>query len=50
MFARFPLSCAVANINRYGGLLKHFPAFVSILEYGDGFAEIAALILEKQNA
>ena len=45
MFRRFPLSCAVANISRYSGLIKHYPAFVSSKECGDGFAEIAQNII-----
>jgi HAD superfamily hydrolase (TIGR01484 family) len=46
MFVRFPLSCAVANIRRYEKLLNHFPAFVASRDCGDGFAEIAELLLE----
>ncbi|MDR0602496.1 MAG: HAD hydrolase family protein [Treponema sp.] len=45
MFARFPLSAAVANIRRYEGLIKEFPGFVSTRECGEGFAEIAGTIL-----
>lgn len=45
MFARFPLSCAVANIRRYEGLVKTLPAFVAEAECGEGFAEIAAVLL-----
>ena len=48
MFARFPLACAVANIRRYGTLVKHLPAFVSEQESGDGFAEIAEILLDKK--
>jgi HAD superfamily hydrolase (TIGR01484 family) len=48
MFARFPLSCAVANIRRYEGLIRHYPAFAASKECGEGFAEIAAAILEKR--
>jgi HAD superfamily hydrolase (TIGR01484 family) len=48
MFARFPLACAVANIRRYRGLLRHEPAFVADRECGEGFAEIARTILEKR--
>jgi HAD superfamily hydrolase (TIGR01484 family) len=48
MFARFPLACAVANIDRYREYITHFPAFRASREYGDGFAEIAELILEKR--
>jgi hydroxymethylpyrimidine pyrophosphatase-like HAD family hydrolase len=48
MFRRFPLSCAVANIRRYEGLVKNPPAFVAGKECGDGFAEIARALLEKR--
>jgi HAD superfamily hydrolase (TIGR01484 family) len=47
MFARFPLSCAVANIHRYENLISDFPGFVSSKECGEGFAEIAEAILRK---
>jgi HAD superfamily hydrolase (TIGR01484 family) len=51
MFARFPLACAVANIRRYEGLIRHRPAFVAEKESAEGFAEIAETILHKrQNA
>jgi HAD superfamily hydrolase (TIGR01484 family) len=45
MFARFPLACAVANIRRYEGLITQLPAFVASQECGDGFAEIASVLL-----
>ncbi|GHV05993.1 haloacid dehalogenase [Spirochaetia bacterium] len=48
MFARFPLACAVANVRRYGSLIKQFPAFVASKECGDGFAEIVETILVKR--
>jgi HAD superfamily hydrolase (TIGR01484 family) len=48
MFSRFPLSCAVANIRRYEGLVKHPPAFVASKECGEGFAEIVQTLLEKR--
>jgi HAD superfamily hydrolase (TIGR01484 family) len=48
MFARFPLTCAVSNIERYADLIKHKPAFVASKECGDGFAEIAGIFLEKR--
>jgi len=48
MFARFPMTCAVSNIERYIGLIKHKPAFVAGKEGGDGFAEIADFFLEKR--
>jgi len=48
MFARFPLACAVANIRRYEGLIKHLPAFVAEQEGGNGFAEITEILLSKK--
>jgi HAD superfamily hydrolase (TIGR01484 family) len=48
MFARFPLACGVANVSRYGDLIKHKPAFTASKECGEGFAEIAEIILEKR--
>jgi len=46
MFARFPLSCAVANIRRYEGLITAMPAFIAAQEGGEGFAEIANVFSE----
>jgi hypothetical protein len=46
MFARFPLACGVANVNRYR--MKNLPAFVSSREGGEGFAEIAETVLRKR--
>lgn len=48
MFARFPLSCAVANIHRYKDLIRRFPSFVASQECGEGFAEIAGTLLKKR--
>jgi hydroxymethylpyrimidine pyrophosphatase-like HAD family hydrolase len=48
MFERFPCSCAVANIARYTGRLKHFPAYTAAGEGGEGFAEIAAALIAKR--
>ena len=45
MFGRFPLSFAVANVRRYQSLMQQFPAFIAAREGGDGFAEIAELLL-----
>ena len=45
MFIRFPLACAVANVKRYGSLIKHLPAYAASKECGEGFAEIAETIL-----
>jgi HAD superfamily hydrolase (TIGR01484 family) len=48
MFARFPLACGVANVRRYGELIKRLPAYAASKECGDGFAEIAGTILAKR--
>jgi HAD superfamily hydrolase (TIGR01484 family) len=48
MFARFPLACAVANFRRYTGLVAREPAFIAERECGLGFAEIAAVLLERR--
>jgi HAD superfamily hydrolase (TIGR01484 family) len=44
MFARFP-ACAVANIRRFQHLITTLPAFVTTQEGGDGFAEVAEVLL-----
>jgi hypothetical protein len=48
MFVRFPLACAVANIRRYDDIIKRRPAYVASKECGEGFAEIAEVILDKR--
>ena len=48
MFSRFPLCCGVANINKYKNLVKTFPAFVSRHECGEGFSEIAEVLLLRR--
>ena len=48
MFARFPLACAVANVKRYASLIANMPAFVASKECGEGFAEIAEILLSKR--
>jgi HAD superfamily hydrolase (TIGR01484 family) len=48
MFARFPLACGVANVNRYRSYMKTLPAFVSSRESGEGFAEIAETVLRRR--
>ncbi|GMO44400.1 MAG: HAD-IIB family hydrolase [Termitinemataceae bacterium] len=45
MFRRFPLACAVANINKYSAYITHLPAFVATRECADGFAEITDTLL-----
>jgi hydroxymethylpyrimidine pyrophosphatase-like HAD family hydrolase len=44
MFARFP-ACAVANIKRFQNLISTLPEFVTTQEGGDGFAEVAEVLL-----
>jgi HAD superfamily hydrolase (TIGR01484 family) len=48
MFERFELSCAVANISRFEGLIRHPPAYVTAKPYGDGFAELCAALLRAR--
>jgi len=50
MFARFPLSCAVANIRRYQDMIATLPAFVAAQEGGAGFAEIVEILFAKNRA
>ncbi|MDR2865735.1 MAG: HAD-IIB family hydrolase [Spirochaetaceae bacterium] len=50
MFARFPMTCAVANIRHYLKQIKAYPAFVSSKEYGEGFVEAARVLLDKRRA
>jgi HAD superfamily hydrolase (TIGR01484 family) len=45
MFARFPFTCAVANIRQYQGLIQYPPRFIAAQEGGEGFAEIAEALL-----
>lgn len=48
MFANFPLSVGVANIEPYLPNLKHKPAFITNAAGGLGFAELASLLLEAR--
>ncbi|MDR1929235.1 MAG: HAD-IIB family hydrolase [Treponema sp.] len=48
MFARFPLACGVANVERYRNYMKHLPGFIASREGGEGFAEIAETVLAKR--
>jgi HAD superfamily hydrolase (TIGR01484 family) len=47
MFAYFPHSFGVANINKFISVLKNPPQFVSSQRGGDGFVEIAEQIIKK---
>lgn len=50
MFARFPLACAVANFRRYASMVKTPPAFIADRPCGEGFAEIAEVLLAGRGA
>jgi len=45
MFAAFPLSVGVANIQAFAHRLKNKPAYITQGHSGQGFAELAALLL-----
>jgi HAD superfamily hydrolase (TIGR01484 family) len=49
-FGHFPLSCGVANVLRYGDLIKRLPAFRAERECGEGFAELAEAVLNKRGS
>jgi hypothetical protein len=46
MFAYFPQSAAVKNIQRFLEHMKHLPAFVADREGSEGFAQIVGTILQ----
>ncbi|WDZ98406.1 HAD-IIB family hydrolase [Herbaspirillum sp. WKF16] len=45
MFAYFPLSVGVANVQDFAGLLAHEPRYITAQPYGAGFAELARHLL-----
>jgi HAD superfamily hydrolase (TIGR01484 family) len=45
MFAAFPVSAGVANIQRFASRMEHLPAYVASRPGGLGFAEIARVLL-----
>jgi HAD superfamily hydrolase (TIGR01484 family) len=45
MFAHYPHAIGVANVRRHLPRLEAMPAYVTILEYGAGFVEVAQAIL-----
>lgn len=45
MFAHFPNSCAVANVDRWLDRMASRPSWVSSARYGEGFSEIARGVL-----
>lgn len=45
MFAYFPLSVGVANVQAFAGRLAHEPHYITAQPYGAGFAELARHLL-----
>jgi hypothetical protein len=41
MFESLPFTVGVANLRRFAGRLRHWPAYLAAGERGDGFAEVA---------
>lgn len=48
MFAFFPHACGVANVREFDGKMDHNPAFVSSERGGEGFVEIANVLLASR--
>lgn len=48
MFAAFPLSVGVANVHAFAHRLKNKPAYVTNGHSGEGFAELASLLLSAK--
>jgi HAD superfamily hydrolase (TIGR01484 family) len=48
MFAYFPNSVGVANVRAFAQRLDHAPAFVTEHPSGEGFAELAAILLARK--
>lgn len=48
MFEAFPNSIGVANVRRFAAQLEHWPRYITDLERGAGFAEVARAILSAQ--
>ncbi|MBB4039020.1 hypothetical protein GGR34_000655 [Microvirga flocculans] len=49
MFAAFPMSVGVANIRAFAHRLTHKPAYITNGHSGDGFAELADLLLRARH-
>ena len=49
MFAFFPNSVGVANVVPYKAIMAHLPHYVTLAEGGDGFAELAKVLLEARH-
>ena len=50
MFAYFPNSVGVANVNQFEGKMGHYPGWVTIKEGGYGFAEMVKILLDHKFA
>jgi HAD superfamily hydrolase (TIGR01484 family) len=50
MFAYFPYSAGVKNIERFKERMEHLPAFVAEREGGEGFAEIVKVLLQARRS
>ncbi len=50
MFAAFPLSVGVANIVDFADRLRRWPAYVTALDRGRGFVEVAETLLAARGA
>jgi HAD superfamily hydrolase (TIGR01484 family) len=50
MFARFPISCGVSDLERYGGTLSFFPGFITKARNAAGFSEgVNRLLKMREN-
>lgn len=49
MFGYFPMSIGVANVRPLAHLMEHLPAYVTVQEGGQGFAEFAERLLAARN-
>ncbi len=49
MFEHFPMACAMANVLKYGELIKKPPHYVTQRESGAGFAELADIFLKRRS-
>ncbi|PCH68479.1 MAG: HAD family hydrolase [Rhodobacteraceae bacterium] len=45
MFGFFPYACGVANVREFAGRMESDPAFVTLRKGGEGFVEIADMLL-----
>jgi hydroxymethylpyrimidine pyrophosphatase-like HAD family hydrolase len=45
MFGYFPLGVGVANVRPLAHLMEHLPAYVTLRDGGQGFAEFADMLL-----